>query len=274
MLLAGTFTAVPFLSSAAFADRPFWTGNPHNPGNGNSVVVMTEDTPDTCDPSQTPSSTKGGLSVRFIVPSTITDIENSGEPHKGVNTHVAFIGDEDNYYEAGIIYGDTWTEDPNLPNYDREEFHFYWGQGGEISGVSTTLPVVAGHDVRVSLLYLESQGEWQAWFEDITSDGLEAHDIDANTELVASDYALAVETNGVGPNDNSELLGEVQIKDLEYATRISGDGVSLSNWPDAFFTTCFGSFLNGDYGVDDNTATGVFRMGYGADHTNNGYQLW
>lgn len=233
-----------------------------------SIVELASSWPN-CNLAQPASSTKGGVSVRFIVPSTITTIENSGNPSDGVNIHVSFISSANKYFEAGIIYGE-WS--PSIPH-DEEEFTFYWGRGGQISGVST-LPVVAGHDVRVSLWYQSSTQKWIVWFEDLTSGSSTTHNIVTSTEKVASDYVLNIETNGAGASPHSAALGKVQVKDLEKATKIPNDGVSWANWVDAFFTTKCNAFNDGNYGVDTRTAVGVFKMGYLAAHRNNGYQIW
>jgi hypothetical protein len=261
-------TSVSNTNAEAASDN----ANPRkHPGSGVATVVGLESTTENCDIDQPASSTKGGLYVKFRVPSTITTIENSGQPEDGVNIHVAFKGSSGNYYEAGIIYGD-WS--PSVPH-DEEEFTFYWGrsQAGAISGVST-LDVVAGHDVEIYLWYQSSTSKWIVWFKDVTTGATTTHTIATTTEKVASDYLLNIETNTLGPNDNSEALGEVQFKALQKATKIPNDGVSYSNWVDAFFTNECSGFSDGNYGVDTPSGVGNFRMGYLADHRNNGYQLW
>lgn len=273
LLAAGAI--VPSFSAAAFADRPPWSGNPHNPGMGLIGVVDTTNGTDCNWTTSTASDTKGGVSFRMKVPSTISTIQNSGQPSKGVNIHASFAGEDGFYREVGLYYG-SWTAQSGI-GYDPNKFQFAYGigdsQGGKLRGV-LNLPVVAGHTVELSFIYLNSAGQWQVWYDDLNDGtGVQAINVGGSGIRVKSDYAIFVESNTIGPNSNTQALGLVEIMNVQSAIKIVGDGVSMSTWADGFVVSnC--AVSNQSYGVDNLTPAGHFKFGYGGTQKTNGFQLW
>jgi len=264
---------IPFFNNPAAADNPSDIKNPRRPGYGLVVVseLQTTSQGSLCDPSLPPSSTKGGLNFRFIVPSTITTIKNSNSPQNGVNLHIAFKGSDGNYYEAGMYYG-SWTA-ANGIGYNPNNFQLAWGQGGLLRGVST-IPVVAGHEVEISLIYLNSAGNWQAWFSDRTTGSLQAMVMGYGTVTVASDLLQAFEANTNGPNANTNALGLVSVKNLSKATRVTGDGVTFSDFTHGYVVKNCPVLQTNNYGVTYNGAPGVYQIGLNGATKTNGAQLW
>jgi hypothetical protein len=272
LLVAGIFM-VPFFSAPAFADR-IPDQNPRKPGTGLVQVVELQSTTTApfCGSAPPIDSSKGGLDVRFTVPSTITTIKNSGNPANAINFHIAFSGTDGNYYEAGMYYG-SWTVAGGI-NYDPNNFQFAWGKGGQLIGVST-IPVVAGHDVEVSLVYLNSAGQWQAWVNDRTTGALQATNMGGNGANIQSDLFAVVESNTQGPNSNSQALGLVSVTSLFKATKVPGDGVNFSNWSHGYVAkNCSWQPNNADYGVTYLSSPGNFQIGYNGATKTNGAQLW
>ncbi|HXG07823.1 MAG TPA: hypothetical protein VNI77_10925, partial [Nitrososphaera sp.] len=235
LLVAGILT-IPFYSAPADAKKPEFGGK-KEPGVGLVGVVekVTTTQGTLCDASLPASSSKGGLSFRFIVPSTISTVLNNNDPNKGVNVHIAFVGSDGKYFEAGMYYGDFTAAAGS--GYDKTKFQFAYGASnpGKIKGVST-IPVVAGHDMRISIFYFNSQGHWAVIFEDITTGTIDQQVATTDDPNVASDLLMFMETNTAGANTNSDALGLVTVKELKKGTKIEGDGVSVSNFADGFVT--------------------------------------
>jgi hypothetical protein len=152
-----------------FADR-ITDQNPRKPGSGVVGMAELQSSQTTCANTQPSDSTKGGIDIDFVVPSTITNVKNSSNPSNAVNFHVAFFGSDSNYYEVGVYYG-NWVVGQGVSGYNPNNFQFAYGVGGQLKGIST-VPVVAGHEVELTLMYSSSAGEWQAWVNDKTASQL------------------------------------------------------------------------------------------------------
>jgi hypothetical protein len=134
-----------------------------------------------------------------------------------------------------------------------------------------------GHDVEVSLLYFNSQGNWQAWFNDRTTNQLSTMVIGSGTVTVASDLLQPLEVNTQGPNANSQTLGLVTITSISKATRVPGDGVQLGPFSHGYVVKNCGTFGGGDnssYGATYLGSPGNYKIGYNAATRTNGAQLW
>jgi hypothetical protein len=267
LLLVAGMLVVPFYSIPASALIP---------GQMTIGLADHEDTVDDCDPvTSTASSTKGGVSFTFIVPSTVSDVEASNNPEEAVNIHASFWGEDGNYYEVGMYYGD-WTAD-GASGYDPDEFQFAYGVDGELQK-ALNLPVVEGHEVELSFVYLNSQGQWVVFYDDL-DDGTSIQSVNAGHANVdvKSDYTLFIETNSAFPHDNSETFGLVEVTDVEKATRIPNDGVSFSNWSAGFLLgdDC-AAIGTEDFGVTYLGSVGHFEIGFGGDVTgeDHGHQFW
>ncbi|WP_158435032.1 hypothetical protein [Nitrososphaera viennensis] len=208
---------------------------------------------------------------RRIIYSTISTIQSSGNSSNGVNIHVAFVGNDANYYEAGMYYG-SFTSGGGS-GYNPNVFQFAWGKGGQILGVSSITPV-AGHQVEISLIYISSASRWEAWFNDKNTGQLQTMAIGSSSVSVASDTFIFAESNGFGPNSNTQTLGLVTVQTLLKATRVAGDGVTFSNWDDAYVNkNCVGT-NNASYGVTYLGTPGNFQIGYNGATKSNGAQIW
>ncbi|MGH9993503.1 MAG: hypothetical protein ACREBU_02195 [Nitrososphaera sp.] len=271
-ILSTNVALISFTSNAAFADRPLWAGrNPHEPGLG--VIGMADTTNGTdCDTrTSTASSTKAGTYIKFKVPSTISTVQNSGQPQNGVNIHSSFFGDDGKYREIGLYYG-TWTA-ASGSGYDKNKFQFAYGVGSQITKV-INLPVVAGHAVELWFVYFDSQSQWSILYDDLNDGiGIQLVNIGSANVKVKSDYHAFMEVNTIGPNSNSDALGLVEFVSIQKATKIAGDGVSLSNWADGFVVSAC-SPNNGNYGVTYLNSPGKLKLGKGGAENDNGHQFW
>jgi hypothetical protein len=274
-LLVAGILMIPLSSAPVFADTPPWAGNPHIPGVGVIGVVDTTNGTDCDIRTATASDTKGGVYVKFVVPSTISTVQNSGHPENGVNIHAAFYGEDGLYREVGMYYG-NWRAQSGI-GYNPNVFQYAYGvadaNGGLLRGV-LNLPVVAGHTVELYFIYLNSAGQWQVWYDDLNDGlGVQAINVGSPGVRVKSDYSVFIEALTQGPNSNSQALGLVEVMNVQAATKIVGDGVSLSTWADGFVASnC--SPANGSYGVTNLTPAAHFKLGYGGTQKTNGFQLW
>jgi hypothetical protein len=272
VLLVAGILAIPFFSAPAIAEQEQTkNGNPHDPGTGLIAISELSTTPPSCDVTQPVDDTKGGVSFKFKVPSTITTILNNNNPNNAVNLHVSFVGSDGLYYEAGMYYG-VWTHTSGS-GYDQSKFQFAWGRGDTLRGVSST-PVVAGHTYTVSLIYLNSANSWQMWVSDVTAGTTRTNTIGSSTTKVASDYLLGLESNGAGPNTNTQTLGLVEVFNLQKAFRVPNDGVELTMFADGYVNKNCTGVGNGSYGATYLGPAGHFKIGYNGATKTNGAQLW
>jgi hypothetical protein len=246
-------------------------GNPHNPGTGMVEISELSTTPPACDPTQPVSDTKGGVSFKFKAPSTITTILNNNNPNNAVNLHASFVGSDGLYYEAGMYYG-VWTHTSGS-GYDQTKFQFAWGRGATLRGVSS-IAVVPSHTYVVSLIYLNSAGQWQLWVSDETTGITLTNNVGSSTVKVASDYLMGIESNGAGPNTNVQTLGLVEVFNLQTATRVPNDGVNLTMFVDGYVNKLCTGIGNGSYGVTNLSPDGHFKIGYNGTTKTNGAHLW
>jgi len=274
LLVAGIFS-IPFYGAPVEAkEKPPFSGK-KEPGTG--LVGISEKVTTSqgalCDPTLPSSSSKGGLSFRFVVPSTISTVLANNDPSKGVNVHIAFVGSDGKYFEAGMYYGDFTAG--GTSGYDKTKFQFAYGASnpGKIKGVSS-LPVVAGHDMRISIFYFNSQSHWAVIFEDITAGTIDQKVATTDDPNVASDLLNFMETNTAGSNINSDALGLVTVKELKKATKIAGDGVSTSNFTDGFVVKNCAFPQVSNYGVTYLGSPGNFKLGKDGSTKTNGSQLW
>lgn len=245
--------------------------NPHRPGAGLVAISELSTTPPSCNVAQPVSNTKGGVSFKFIAPSSITTILSNNQPSSAVNLHAAFVGNDGLYYEAGLYYG-TWTT-AGGSGYDPTKFQFAWGRGATLRGVST-VPVVVGHTYTVSMIYLNSAGQWQMWVSDDTAGTTVVTNMGSSTTKVASDYLFGIESNGAGPTTNTQTFGLVEVLNLQTATRVTGDGVTFQMFVDGFVNKNCTGIGNGSYGVTYLGPAGHFKIGYNGATKTNGAQLW
>jgi hypothetical protein len=278
-------------SNRAFADPPPWTRNPHNAGMGIVGMSVLAATSPNCDLElSTPDSNKAGESVMFKVPSGVNEVVKAGETNKPANYHIAFEGDDNLYYEVGIYYGD-WSRDPGI-GYNATKFQIAWGIGGILRGVSS-IPVVAGHTLELSILYSQNAtGQWQVRMDDLDDKLRSAQivDIGHSSMKVKSDYFTFVEAGSFAPNTNTQRLGLIEVLDIRQATRTlsndneasgngsggsssSGDKISLTTWTNGYLLMdC--SPANNSYGVTYLGNAGKFEIGYGGATTKSGHQFW
>jgi hypothetical protein len=219
------------------------------------------------------SPDKWGESVTFKVPPGVADVVSAGEPDKPANYHIAFEGDDGLYYEVGMYYGD-WSRDPGI-GYNATRFQMAWGIGGILRGTSS-VPVVAGHTLELSILYDGQDKRWQASMDDLDDDSRPAQvvDIGHSSMKVKSDYFTFVEAGSFAPNTNTKRLGLVEVLNIQHATKATGgDKVELSAWTGAYLLmNC--SPANSSYGVTYLDSAGKFRIGYEGATTKNGHQFW
>lgn len=276
--LAATTAILPFLTSIAYADesdknlKQFHDSK--KPGYGAVNMVMNVATTSGCNYAETADSTKGGVDLRFTVPSTLGSIESRGVTSDGVNIHTAFrVNNAQNtYYEIGLIYGD-WVTAPGL-TYDHSHFKFYWGVGGQVSGIAN-LPVVAGHDVELSMIYLNSAGQWQAWFYDRTTGTLVTYVAATNNYSINSDYINSVESSTAVINQNVQTLGLVHVISLNQATKVPGDGVNVSTFTHGYLDKSCSGISNSSYGITYSGTPGDYQIGYnGSTKSPSGHQFW
>lgn len=279
------FTTIIILAAAgsrtALAYPPLlppWAENPRDAGMGIVGVSMLPGSSRDCSielPAADPNNE--GESVTFKVPPGVADIVSAGEPNMPANYHIAFEGDDGMYYEAGIYYGD-WSRDSNM-GYNATKFQIAWGVGGVLRGVSS-IPVVAGHTLELSILYgQDSTRQWQVWMDDLDdSRPVQVVDIGHASMKVKSDYFTFVEAGSFAPNTNTQRLGLVEVLNILYATRAGGDDddnnkTNLSTWTGGYLLTdC--SPANSSYGVTYMGGSGKFKIGYEGDTTKNGLKLW
>ncbi|MEO9363171.1 MAG: hypothetical protein ABI348_04645 [Nitrososphaera sp.] len=272
VLVAASSVFLNFSNSNSASAYPHpLLGNPHNAGMGIVGMSMLSTSYNNCNIElPAASADKWGESVTFKVPPGVADVVRAGEPDKPANYHIAFEGDDGLYYEVGIYYGD-WSRDSGI-GYNATRFQMAWGIGGILRGTSS-VPVVAGHTLELSILYGPDK-KWQVQMDDLDdSRPAQAAGIGHPSMKVKSDYFTFVEAGSFAPNTNTQRLGMVEVLNIQQATKGSGDKAELSAWTGGYLLMdC--SPANSSYGVTYLGSTGKFKIGYEGATTKNGHQFW
>ena len=261
------------LKAFAYPLVPSWAVNPRNAGMGIVGMSMLQATSHDCNielPTTNPDN--GGESVKFKVPPGVAEIVRASEPSKPVNYHIAFEGDDGQYYEVGIYYGD-WSRDSDI-GYNATKFQIAWGVGGVLRGTSS-FPVVSGHTLELSILYGQNSiRQWQVWMDDLDdSKPAQIVNIGHQSMKVRSDYLTFVEAGSFAPNTNTQRLGLVNVLSIQHAVTINDGKISLKPWTNGYLLSdC--SPVNNSYGVTYLGSGGKFKIGYEGATTKNGHQFW